>query len=975
MAKRILFILALVFACISSHAKYTLPPYRQYTMRDGLPQMQIWSMFQDSRGYLWFGTKGGLSRFDGHNFVNFTEKDGLAENQIEQIAEDYSGKIWIVTRRGISVYNGQSITTYPFPIISLRIAPTPDGKIWYTGYSLKREPIFGYIENGKFVSVLENFPEFPKEIPIQIFYSESNNHLYLISNYQVYELYSQKLKLLLDQPNHLRAYKSGSEILLQAWDTKNNVNLYEFIGDSLIRVAQIYDGQLKRENKLRFSHQFFNWKIRTQIFIVDNDRFDIMDFPKQYLNVLLIDRDNRLWVGTEEGAIQCYSGGFETYNRETLPLIWSMVEDPKRNIWFASYNSGLIQFDGKTITNYPAKDLEKYGSFFYFQAQCDENGVLYFPNNFGIVYFDGQSFGAIKNDLCWASYYDPVRKILLGGYNKRVEAYDLQHKTIRIIGEQDGLPSISAIAAFGKDRHGFIWMGAYRGLLRYNWETREIKSYLKSTDNLKVQGATSIYTTPNGTTWFGGTQGLLWYDEKADSVRKIESDEITDIVNLVNSIDSTWLVFSQPSGIYLMNLKKWEQEKKVELTLFNEQNGFLGLEPGQNGAMKDSKGNIWMTTGTEVVKLNPKELDFSKNIINVRVSGLNGKPLFYTQKEITLPRNDRTAVIQFETISFNRPKAARFSWRIGGSKQDWSPWQTENYAVLTNLQDGHSVFEIKTLIPGLPNSETTSSIPITVNIALWKQEWFFPALLGLVSVLVLLSLILFIQTRTKLIQINKQAKMFQLQAILSQLNPHFIFNVMATLQSVILSANIQKANEYLVKMSGLIRGFLDASVSAGFSKSKRIEESELPLKKELEILDHFIQFQQLIYPERFDYKLSIGSEIVPEELTIPPMLIQPFVENSIKHGLLQKKEKGTLKISIYFSEKQVLVVEIEDNGIGIEKADALMKQSHLLYTSRGKELTIKRIKLLNEMGYFIRFRIDSSDSGTKVTLKIRHDAE
>ncbi|HPR85682.1 MAG TPA: histidine kinase, partial [Prolixibacteraceae bacterium] len=235
--------------------------------------------------------------------------------------------------------------------------------------------------------------------------------------------------------------------------------------------------------------------------------------------------------------------------------------------------------------------------------------------------------------------------------------------------------------------------------------------------------------------------------------------------------------------------------------------------------------------------------------------------------------------------------------------------------------------------------------------------------------------VLLVQTRTKLIQINKQAKMFQLQAILSQLNPHFIFNVMATLQSVILSANIQKANEYLVKMSSLIRGFLDASVSAGFSKSKRIQESELPLKKELEILDHFIQFQQLIYPDRFDYQLSLDPEIVPEKLTIPPMLIQPFVENSIKHGLLQKEGKGTLKINIYFSENQMLVVEIEDNGIGIEKADALMKQSHLLYTSRGKELTIKRIKLLNGMGYFIQFRIDSSDLGTKVTLKIRHNAE
>lgn len=198
---------------------------------------------------------------------------------------------------------------------------------------------------------------------------------------------------------------------------------------------------------------------------------------------------------------------------------------------------------------------------------------------------------------------------------------------------------------------------------------------------------------------------------------------------------------------------------------------------------------------------------------------------------------------------------------------------------------------------------------------------------------------------------------------------------MASIQSEILSSNIQKANEYLVKMSVLIRGFLEASVTAGFSKSKNIKESELLLAKEIEILNHFIHFQQFIHPDQFDYELVLGPEIIPEELTLPPMLIQPFVENSIKHGLLQKSGKGKLKISIFFTEKHTLVIEIEDDGIGIKKADALIKQSHLLYTSRGKELTIKRIKLLNDMGYFIQFRIDSSDLGTKVTLKINRNAK
>lgn len=975
MARRIVYILVFMFACIISHAQLTLPSYRHYTLRDGLPQMQIWSMFQDSRGYLWIGTKGGISRFDGEKFTNYKQIDGIPDNQIDGICEDFSGNIWIATRFGVSSFNGTAFTTYPFRNDNVQLAPTPDGKIWYVGgiNMPKNEAIFGYIENGRVTSLVKEYPELTNDGGWQIAYAAEANTLILSAGKKIFEFKNRRLIPILSAHGSIQIKTNDSIASIYEWKDQNNFRLYEYRENKIELAADIINGHYQGNARPRKQYSVMTGN--NQVHWLKPDTIETTFFPDKWINQSFIDKDNQLWIGTEEGLYKIFPRGFETYRRDALPMIWSMIEDKNQKMWFASYNFGLRRLDGNSFSEFSAESLSNFGRGFYFQAQMDERGALYFPNFKGIMCYDGKSFSKIDDDFCWASYYDPDRKVLIGGYLKHIKAFDLNHRKVREVGPTEGVEIKRYIMALDKDKKGNIWMGGNTGLARYNWDTGNVSNYNRENGKLPCDGVFCIHQPPTGEIWFGGTQGLLHYNELTDSVCRIDSPEITDVVNLVSSIDSTWLLFSQPTGIYLLDLKKFRKEKKIVLHLYNEHNGFAGLEPGQNGAVKDSKGNIWMTTGTEVVKLNPKELDFKKNNITVRISGFNGKPLSYSQKEISLPRNDKTAVIQFETICFNRPTAARFSWRINDDRQDWSPWQDENYAVLTNLQDGKSILQVRTMIPGLPDSASLSSIPIIVSIALWKQEWFFPAMLGLVSCLVLLSLVLFLQTRTKLIQTNKQAKMFQLQAILSQMNPHFIFNVMASLQSMILSANIEKANDYLVRMSSLIRGFLDASASATFSRSKSINATELPLKKELEILDHFIQFQQLIYPDRFEYELSIGTEIIPETLTIPPMLIQPFVENAIKHGLLQKGGKGKLKISIYFSEKQTLIVEIEDNGIGIEKAEALEKQSHLLYISRGKELTLKRIKLLNDMGYFIQYRIDSTDSRTKVTLKIKRNAE
>ena len=968
-------ILLLCTITLMASGQYTHPPYRQYTLRDGLSQMQVVSLFQDSRGYIWAGTKEGVNCFNGSEIIKFTAKDGLDDDYGWQITEDFSGNIWVSTFKGFSCFDGVKWESYPLDIVvPASIAPAPDGKIWYLARSHELKPLFGYIENGKFHDQRHLLPPLDVTVNCYIAYSKKSNALIFSDNRHLYGLTDGKVNQLLTVPENLVMERNGSS-LLYASDGRSDVDIFEYSEDKPRQLARIRDGQLTRTGRASREYTFYPPITGQPIFTLKPDTFTVLQFPNATINCCLTDRDGHLWIGAEDGLYRVFPEGFETYKREVLPSVWSTIEDLKGNIWFASFEYGLKKFDGKTIQAISTAETGKLGKWFYFHPSVDKRGTLYFPTGTGVLIYNGQHFRHLNGKNCMTTFYDRDRDLLWVGSRKLAEVYDHNRNMVRSIKPEDGMGLKGYVLTITKDKEGYYWLGGGSGLCRYNFDTRKAVNYNRANGRLPIDGVMSAYTTPDGQTWFAGSNGLLYYDNKTDSIRKVGLGEISGSISFVSSIGSAWLVFGQSAGIYLMDLKQFNHSGKVELHLFNEHNGYMGIDPGQDGAMVDSHGNIWITSSTEMVKLDPRKLNPRKDSASLRIRAFNGKPLSFNQQQISLPRNDRSAIIQFDAVCFNHPNALQYSWKVEGSGQDWSAWEKEDYAVLTNLPDGQSRFQVRMKVHGLPQVKALASTQLCVNLAIWKQEWFFPTLLALVSLLVFVALILLYKTRMEMILANRQAKTFQLQAILSQMNPHFIFNVMASLQSMIMSANIAKANDYLVRMSNLVRGFLESSVSTSLTTSKNPRESELPLKQELDILNEFIVFQQLIYPERFDYRLFVDQRIDLQKETIPPMLIQPFVENAIRHGLLQKEGKGNLSLSITLTGQGGLDIEIADNGIGIKKASELIHRSNMRYTSRGKELTLNRIKLLNEMGYHIRVFTESTDGGTKVTLKIgRHEA-
>ncbi len=233
------------------------------------------------------------------------------------------------------------------------------------------------------------------------------------------------------------------------------------------------------------------------------------------------------------------------------------------------------------------------------------------------------------------------------------------------------------------------------------------------------------------------------------------------------------------------------------------------------------------------------------------------------------------------------------------------------------------------------------SIHFTIQKPCWNTWWFY-LLVGFVSLamfygVVSLRVRAIRRTAREKNRINKKMAELELQALQSQMNPHFVFNALGAIQFFIRNTEIEMADDYLAKFGLLMRLFLESS------KNKFI-----PLADEIRLIQLYIKLEKIRFEDRFDVSYEIDDELVDSYTLIPSLLFQPFVENAINHGLFHKKEKGYLSFAIKEAEEALICI-IEDNGIGRERATELKQKSTKNYKSRGTQIVKERLEVLEKM--------------------------
>jgi two-component sensor histidine kinase len=344
---------------------------------------------------------------------------------------------------------------------------------------------------------------------------------------------------------------------------------------------------------------------------------------------------------------------------------------------------------------------------------------------------------------------------------------------------------------------------------------------------------------------------------------------------------------------------------------------------------------------------------------------LNFQPNYL--KSYTLPKGKHILDIRFQGLLFPNADQLKYSYQLVGLQTEWIDIGINRFVTFSGLAPGKYRFEVKA--GSLNSNSKVKTLQIIVPTPIVQQGWF----LLLCGMLITGLIYLIYQYRIRKIkneaeekmEMNKKIAELELKALRSQMNPHFMFNSLNSIKNFILRSEKKEAAEYLSNFAHLIRLILQNS-----------REKKISLQDELETLMLYIELEQLRFDDEFEFHCQIGDGVQMEQTTIPPMILQPYVENAIWHGLMHKKGKGKLSLIFEKCNDKICII-IEDDGVGRDKALEMKEKSIRKYKSMGMGITQDRIHLMNQMNAFgisvdvHDLKIDSDgETGTRVTVKV-----
>ncbi len=927
------------------------PLLRHYTVRDGLPSNVIYDICQDTKGFIWFCTDQGVCRYDGHRFENYSAKDGLPDNEIFSIREDNDHRFWLVCYNHKPCYlleghiynsNNDALCRQieAFGVEYIEMYRDAAGKACLAGKRICSL-------SGNIATIIP----VQTELTGSLFQHFSHNGSdYILDGLFLYGIKNGCTTKLLS--GHFSCvYQNGPNVFLTDNDTRLN----------------LYDLTLTKDNLK------INKKVTSPFWI-----YAITSLPG----------DSSILCCTEKG-VKIYSrrsGKFLSSN--VLPdniACNRTLKDKEGNHWFTTLNKGCYMLFAATPYIYNEQTKLKNEEVLFISNGTDNKILAGCDKGFFSI-IDGSK---VQNNSL-PNY----------GYRNRIKfIYELKSHEY-IAGSDGGLYRINKAGdriktiyrdamkdAFVVDGHCVV-AGA-TGVFDYNIATGAIY-------NLWRSRTTAIALGKDSTLWFGILNGL--YCNRKGKTSRFDKDAcLSDcrITSLSIAPNGVLSIATNKDGIFI-----WNGLCMLHLNLAS------GISSNNcRRIVADSAGNIWLCTDNGIDKINIQHLpsylidhySMADGLATNKINDItvNGHKLYAATQEgiivlstvthhavikqpdlyITLVStkgralnnagahmlsyNQNDLQINFTGISFTSGSEVQYKYLVAGGGND-TIYTLLNAVNLSALRPGKYSFMVWARVASGLWTASPATFSFTIRPPFWLTFWFIAlmclALCSLFYIFYRYQLNILKDKASKQAVRKRKMAELELQAVRAQINPHFLFNALNSIQNYYSQHDERKGNQYLTSFAQFMRKTLNFS-----------QEPWISLKDELGMLETYISLEQMRFKNTFTYKLIAGNGPDWEHIKIPSMLIQPYVENAINHGLRSLPEHTGILYITFRLEENVLICIIDDNGIGFEEAGKRRPKEH---QSKGMHINRQRIETINQLyNTAITARInDKKASGSNGTL-------
>ena len=964
--RKLIYILLLVLSAESLSAQQHY--YRQFTVDNGLPSSEVYDVLQDSDGYMWFATNVGVSRYDGYDFQHFDIGDGLPDNTIFELYEDYKGRIWFVSfSMKLSYYFNDSIYEYQ------------NNRIIQDHFIHTRLP-----EKLSFAVDKED------NIYLGI---QTRNILKISPEGDIKDLVNRRARLLQifnRQDRSLVVNSSQFYDSIQVDSPDSTLTI-----DFEIRDPQRYlrAFAVQNDSSLYFSSG-------NRIFYFLNHRFEKVIELDSRVIYMYLDSEQNLWVGTYDGA-WCFENASLNVKYKLLENhnVSSVSEDDEGGYWFTTLANGVF-----------------YMPFIHMQIFTTNEGLL-------SDQIDGLESGPLGR--MWIGHPNPGISIMQGTETIKRSIFQAKDKGIKFIKYDSLSKAFYIICERGAFRYSvknlkyekdtnltlknpnqivFInedqkYITNYQGIRRIK-HSEVIYNSCKE-DNFCNRINAVFYDSNKQKLYLGGLNGLWLYHNRSFEHLGERNDKLYYRINKIDKFGDFLVLGTRGAGLMLYSKDTLIQFTDKEGLLDNSINDiyvhtndiWIAFNKGVSRLkISDLRSGLY-----EISNLNRSEGLPSLQINDVNVCGSvlyigtnNGlcmvpvsrlkkndtpppihiKSVSIAEKDTALramyelPYNQNLISVTYVGLSYRRSEELTYRYRLKGLESRYSE-TSRNFKTYTSLPPGEYEFQVQAKNEDGVWSEEFASVSFHIHPPFWRTWWFITLTVGVISLLIWFVFyfrISMIRRRNELMQdINE----YKQKILRQQMNPHFIFNTLNSIQYFLLDEDITSSLTYLTKFAKMMRIVLDNS-----------QQTFVPIEDEIRGLDLYLELESLRFEESFDYKITIDSDINTFEYKIPALLLQPYVENSIRHGLLHKKSKGMLEVHITKND-DFLICTIEDNGVGRKRAEEIKMSKGPLNKSLGSKITEDRIKVLNSLyseEIDIHY-IDLEDSegrpnGTRVEIKL-----